>query len=394
MRIGMVLDSIFPHDSRVEKEAISLIEAGHEVFLFSLNYTNKPNSENYKGIKICRFPAGKITYKLSAIAYPFPFYKWLLAPHIRNFLENNNIEIVHVHDMVIADAALSVSRDLPVVVDFHENRPEIMRDYMHVKKLSGRILININIWKKQYYELANKASHVVVVTDLAKKDILANTNKNSLEVSVVPNTIMKSEFLNYPIKPDIQNRMAEGFNVLYIGDTSIRRGTRTAIQAAKILQETIPNLKLWLVGAGSADVELKALIKELDLTMLIQMEGWQDFERLPSYIQFCQVALSPLLRNVHHDTTYANKIFQYMALGKPLVVSDCTAQAALVKGEDCGLIHVANNPESLADCIAELFNNPAKALEFGLNGKRSVFERWNWENTVSTLIEGYRSLSN
>jgi glycosyltransferase involved in cell wall biosynthesis len=97
-----------------------------------------------------------------------------------------------------------------------------------------------------------------------------------------------------------------------------------------------------------------------------------------------------LLRNVHHDTTYANKIFQYMALGKPLVVSDCTAQANLIEGEACGLIHMANNPESLANCIAELFHDPAKALKLGLNGKRAVSERWYWENTVGTLIEAYR----
>ena len=42
------------------------------------------------------------------------------------------------------------------------------------------------------------------------------------------------------------------------------------------------------------------------------------------------VCISPLLRNLHHDTTYANKIFQYMALAKPLLVSDATAQKNII----------------------------------------------------------------
>ena len=38
MKIGMILDQEFPPDPRVQNEAISLIKAGHEVFLFCLHY--------------------------------------------------------------------------------------------------------------------------------------------------------------------------------------------------------------------------------------------------------------------------------------------------------------------------------------------------------------------
>lgn len=45
MRIGMILDKIFPPDPRVENEAISLIENGHEVYLFCLKYNKKEKDE-------------------------------------------------------------------------------------------------------------------------------------------------------------------------------------------------------------------------------------------------------------------------------------------------------------------------------------------------------------
>jgi len=38
MRIGMILDKIFPPDPRVENEAVSLVENGFEVYLFCLKY--------------------------------------------------------------------------------------------------------------------------------------------------------------------------------------------------------------------------------------------------------------------------------------------------------------------------------------------------------------------
>lgn len=389
MRIGMILDAAFPPDPRVEKEALSLIEHGHEVFLFSLNYTHKSSFEIYKGIKVSRFPAGKMVYKLSAISYPYPFYRWLVTPLIKKFIASNSIEIVHIHDMVIADAAIRASGKLPVVMDFHENRPEIMRDYKHVRSLSGRLLINIEVWKKKYYELAARANHVVVVTDLAKEDLLSKSAKKSDEITIVPNTIMKSEFLNYPLALSIKERMSGSFNILYIGDTSVRRGTRTAIEAISVLSKFIPDVKLWIVGSSSADLELRTLVETLKLSGHVQFEGWQNYDKLPSYIAHCHVAISPLLRNVHHDSTYANKIFQYMALGKPLVVSDSIAQAKLIENENCGLVHVAGNADSLAECIRKLYDNPAKAHELGENGKKAVLNKWYWENTIQPLIATY-----
>ena len=54
MNILMVLDNEFPPDDRVEKEAISLIKAGFEVFIICLNYCKRDNFEVYKNIKVIR----------------------------------------------------------------------------------------------------------------------------------------------------------------------------------------------------------------------------------------------------------------------------------------------------------------------------------------------------
>jgi glycosyltransferase involved in cell wall biosynthesis len=187
--------------------------------------------------------------------------------------------------------------------------------------------------------------------------------------------------------------MEGSYNLLYIGDTSLRRGTDIIIQAVGSLKNVIPNLKLWIVGKSSADTELKLLTAELGLEDHVCFEGWKDVQTLPSYIQYCDVALSPLKRNKHHDTTYANKIFQYMALGKPVIASDCTTQAELISSEKCGVVYQADNIENLIEVVKMFYGNPIIAKQMGANGKSAVLQKWNWEDTVSEMLLMYERIT-
>ena len=60
MKIGMILDKTFPPDPRVENEAIEIINAGHEVFLFCLKYGNELKEETINGIKVKRYPSNQL----------------------------------------------------------------------------------------------------------------------------------------------------------------------------------------------------------------------------------------------------------------------------------------------------------------------------------------------
>lgn len=393
MRIGMILDSSFPPDPRVENEALSLIQAGHEVFLFSLDFKKRLGLENHKGIQVVRYPVGNFLYKLSALAYTFPFYRWQVSPRISHFIKTYHVEVLHVHDMLIAEAVFRANRTfhLPVVLDFHENRPEIMKHYRHVNTVMGKLLINLKRWSAKYYELATRADRLVVVTEAAKQDIVARTKKNPNSVIVVSNSVRPEEFLSSPVQSDIVDRMQNSFNLIYIGDTSLRRGTDTAIRSVAIIKEKIPTVKLWLIGKSSADEDLKKLATQMNLSSHIEFEGWQNPTRFLSYLQNTNVALSPLKRNLHHDTTYANKLFQYMVCGKPLVVSDSTAQANLVSEEHCGLVHKADDPHDLAEKIFYLYQNKSEAMAMGESGKRAVLTKWSWDLAVKQLLQMYKT---
>jgi len=391
MRIGMIMDTPFPPDMRVENEAGALLANGHEIYLFHIDYEERISSEVYEGVKITRHKAGKLLYKLSALAYTFPFFRWQLNGPVKDFIRKTNIDVLHIHDMVIAEAVFNANESfsLPVVMDLHENRPEIMKLYKHTNKWPGNWLINLDLWQEKQKILMQHADHVIFVTEEARQAAARIDDIPKEKTTVLPNTVSLDRY-NVDAKNPAIEKLTEGkFTLLYVGDTSIRRGTLNALKAAEILQKKIPELQLILVGDSSQDHLLHTFVKENQLSNSVHFEGWQEPGVLPAYINASDLCLSPLLRNPHHDTTYANKLFQYMAGGRAVVVSDCPAQAKIVKDEGCGLIHRADDVEDLADKIMVLYEHRAKRLKMGKRGAEAVRERWNWNITGTQLLKVY-----
>ncbi len=392
----MFLDDSFPPDSRVENEAFSLVRAGHEVFLFSLDYKSQAKpKENIRGIQVCRYASGKLIYKLSALAYTIPFYHQLISNKIRHFLMEIQPDVLHIHDMLMAQAVMDVNekqtKPIPVVLDLHENRPEIMQYYPHLQKFPGKFLIKVDRWRKKQVELIKRADKVILVTPEAVKVAMNQSGEPYSKFIVVPNTIEKDIYFNYPIDQKLQKRFKKGFDIVYVGDTGLRRGTDTAIRAMKKVIEQVPQAQLILVGKSSEEQTLLELVDELGLSAYVAFEGWQDVSTFPSYIWGAEVCISPLKRNLHHDTTYANKIFQYMAGKRPLLVSDCDSQAVLVKSLACGLVFEADNAEAMAQSLIFLYKNPTQAREMGERGFDAVSETYHWEETSKELLALYAS---
>ena len=390
----MILDLPFPPDPRVENEAVSLINAGHEVFLFCLTYDKNQREEVINKIQVKRYLSNKLEYKLSALAYTFPYYAKLMKSKIHHFLLNNKIDVIHIHDIQIAAAVFKANKKtkLPVVLDLHENRPEIMRFYQHLQKFPGKQLISTKKWKQQEEKFIKKSDRVVVVTQESKDEIVLRTQKKSDKIVVVPNTVRKSFYENGKIDTTTSDRFKDEFVLLYIGNTGLRRGLETAIEAIAILKKDIPNIVLLIVGKSSDDVFLKQKVTKLNLQKQVVFEGWQDQSLFASYIKASAICISPLHRNQHHDTTYANKIFQYMSFAKPVLVSNATAQKNLIEKNNSGLVHIEKDAEDFSEKVVQLFGDESLQKRLGKNGKRFIEEEFCWEKTSEKLIQLYEEL--
>ena len=183
MKIGMILDAIYPSDARVTNECEELIKNGHEIYLFCLSYQkNYIKSETINHIKIRRYYCSSLIYKLSALANDFPFYSISMKSKIKDFVLRNSIDKVHIHDIQIAKAAVAVCRkyNLKYILDLHENRHEIMKFYKHVNSFFGKVLISVKRWKKAEEKYVSKAEKVIVVTNQAKREIIETVSYTHL----------------------------------------------------------------------------------------------------------------------------------------------------------------------------------------------------------------------
>lgn len=395
MRIGMILDSEFPPDPRVENEAKALIKEGYEVFLFCLSYQhNFKRKENLYGINIRRYYCNKLTYKFSALAYTLPYYHMTLKTKVHNFLKDHQIDVIHIHDMRSAGAIWKLKSKLqrPIIIDLHENRPEIMKYYPHVNSLWGKLLISPAKWKKKESQLIKKADHVIVVTNSAKELYQNQLNHSENKFKIVPNVVRQEFYRNFKVDDSIIKKFSNSFNYLYLGETGARRGTFDIIDAVAELKNKEIKFKLIIVGKSKDYKLLKEYAKHKNVSDHIHFEGWQRFDLFPSYLSVADVGLSCLHRNIHHDTTFANKVFQYASFGIPIIASDCTAQKKVIKEMNAGLVYEARNIQALSSCMEKLYKNKKLKAKLGENGKKGVEENYNWENKSKELIRMYKNI--
>src|SRR3972149_2248964 len=99
-----------------------------------------------------------------------------------------------------------------------------------------------------------------------------------------------------------------------------------------------PETRLQIIGDGTELNSLKGLVKILNLEKSVDLKGWVNFSEVPKIIKESTICLIPHLRSEHTDTTIPNKIFDYMAMGKPVVASDCEPLKRIIQEEKCGFV--------------------------------------------------------
>jgi glycosyltransferase involved in cell wall biosynthesis len=177
-----------------------------------------------------------------------------------------------------------------------------------------------------------------------------------------------------------------------LGDTGYRRGLMTVLKSVPFLVKKIPNLKVVIVGSSSDFEVLKSYVKSHKIDQYVKLHGFQPEKDFPRYIRNAEIGLCPIHKNIHHETTYANKIFQYLSYGKPILVSNCLSQQKLVQKYNCGLVFEDQNQESFSKMVIELFENKALYETMSLNAKKSTEETFSWNLSGKKVIQTLRRI--
>jgi glycosyltransferase involved in cell wall biosynthesis len=393
MNILMILDSEFPPDERVEKEAVSLINAGNRVSILCLNYGSQPSVELYKGVNIYRIKINRtFRNKLMGTFLITPFYRNIWKRAILRLLVKFPADIIHIHDLPLSDVGISLqkSHGLKIVCDQHEYYSNWIVNTAHYNTFAGRIVKFLSNWKKYEKINLNKADLVITVEEPLRKIYLSEVGIKPERIIVIPNTPSISVFNHQKIDNEIVDRYRDNFMIFYAGHLDILRGIDTIIESLTLLRNSVPGLKFVFAGQFTSKYynPLK-YIEKLGVTNMTEYLGWKPMSVLPSYIAASSVCIHvPPATSMEVNSTVSTKIYQYIVMRKPVIVGAAALMRQFVEDNRIGLSIKESDPKDLADKIKLMFNNPDLLKQFSDNAGK-IASKFCWEETSKPLIESY-----
>lgn len=381
MRVLKIFDGDYPWDVRVEKVTRSLVEAGHEVVVVCRNKAGRPRSETLAdGTRVERLPG--TTGRWTFLSFPFffsPLWVWTVLACAWRYRP----DLVLARDLPIAPLGILVASlaRVPVVADLAEPYPDSLRTNL---QLANPSKLDYLIRNPALADLVER----FVVRRIACAVVVCPEAGWRLERQGLPreawveirNTAILSRFVPAGEMPDAVRGFEGRTLVLFSGLISHDRGVEVAIDAIAKLRVKHPGkFGLLVVGEGPMRAELAERIRKLDLDQDVRLAGWMDYAKLPDVVLHAQIGILPFHDCDHIRASLANKLFEYMALGLPIIASDIPVQTRIVMDTGCGLVFPPNDAQALADAIERLATDGPFARSCSEAGRRATRTIYNWD---------------
>ncbi len=255
-----------------------------------------------------------------------------------------------------------------VVYDSHEYFTEVP-ELVHRPRTRA-------IWVRLERWLFPKLKHAYTVNDS-----IANIYQSTYGVRV-------KVVRNLPFRKPFPPPSTSSNILIYQGALNVGRGIDLMIAAMAYL----PEYQLWIVGRGDVEVELKEEAKAIGER--VQFKGFVPFERLHELT--CQATLGfsleeDLGKNYHYASP--NKVYDYIQVGVPVLVSDLPEMRAVVENHGVGevLSNKERTPELLATKVREIVEDEPLYQSFKENCQIAAASL-NWEEEKKRLLEIYQAI--
>ncbi|MBA2877228.1 glycosyltransferase involved in cell wall biosynthesis [Anoxybacillus kamchatkensis] len=367
------LTSVHPaEDIRIfVKECQSLVSAGHEVILVVAN--ESPRVIN--GVKIVGVHAPAKNRLMRMLKATYEVYKQALK---------EDAEVYHFHDPELIPIGLLLKgKGKKVVYDVHEDVPEQVLSKQWIPSLLRK---PISFLVKAVEKFASKRFDAIVTATPTINERFKTYNERSITVHNYP-------ILNELIDPnlDISKKQFEKPSIVYIGGITELRGIREMVQAIETINKD-QHVQLHLAGKFSPP-ELEIKMRKLPAWQYVNYLGWLNRQQIKQCLSDATLGLVLLHPEPRYVVSYPIKLFEYMSAGIPVVASNFPLWKEIVESSGCGKCVDPLNVDEISETIRWFLNHPEKAKEMGMNGRKAIEEKYNWESESSVLIRLYDELS-
>lgn len=281
--------------------------------------------------------------------------------------------------------ALARLKRKPLLFEVRDLWPDFA---IQVGVLRNPLLIRLSRWLERF--LYRGADQLIVNSP----GFLEHVQKQGGSgVRVIPNGVDPAMF--DPQAEGLELRNAHGlrgkFIVMYAGAHGMSNDLGIVLDAAQMLQDQ-PDISIVLVGDGKEKPALIARAEALGLRNVVFLPpvAKAGMGETLAAADACLAILKPVPM---YATVYPNKVFDYMAAGRPVLLAIDGVIRGVVEQAGCGIFIPPGDPAELAAGIRRLAADRALAREMGQRGRRCVeqkFDRASLAEDLADLIEGMR----
>lgn len=271
----------------------------------------------------------------------------------------------------IAGYIISRLKGIPFIFEVRDLWPESI---VQLGELKNKLIIRFLEWIEMF--LYRKSTHIVGVAD-STVDILTKRGVPQSKISIIKNGVDLQLFINKNRQDELKLKFKlDGkFVISYIGTHGLSHSLDKVIETAHLMRSNEKVIFL-LVGEGAEKEKLKAEANQFNLQNVIFSDQINK-EELPAYYELSDVVLVTLRKLPLFKHVIPSKIFEIMAMNRPIIISVDGEARKLVEDARAGVFSEPEKPTALKEKIEYLLANPEIRLELGKNGRDYVNKKFN-----------------
>lgn len=249
--------------------------------------------------------------------------------------------------------------------------------------------ILIRLWETMENFSRRRADLLVAIVPKIKPLLVAKGFPPEL-IHVSTNAYDPSEERQEPLpsKTSVSLDAVNGrFLVMYTGTIGLAHPMEIALEAARELQKSYPEIQFVIVGQGDKLPDLEKRADEWRLQNLIFLDPVPR-NCMISLLDRAQAVMHLAYSGGTHEGYYLpNKFFEYLGSGKPVIYSGRGEIARIIREARCGLVVPPENPQAFAEAVVYLFNHQEEAREMGRRGREYVMQHFDRKKILTALVQ-------
>jgi glycosyltransferase involved in cell wall biosynthesis len=248
--------------------------------------------------------------------------------------------------------------------------------------LRHRVLIRLSEWLERF--LVHRSSHLIVNSPgfvPHMRQLGVAEDKITLVANGVDPSMFRPADDGRPFRE--AHSLGNRFVALYAGAHGLSNDLGVVLEAARLLRDEA-GIVFVFVGDGKEKPGLVARAAEWGLTNVVFLPPVAK-EAVPDVLAGADCGVAILKPLALYATTYPNKVFDYMAAGRPVVLAIDGVIRQVIEEEQAGLATPPGDPAALAEAVRRLAADRGTARRMGQRGREAVVRRFDRRRQAKLL---------